>query len=325
MIVLPGCVPEIVERKLDNIVWPPPPAEPRIRFIEEILSKDDLGNKDRGGWLRNLIAGDEGSEDRLKKPYGIAVDDSRRIYVTDIGRVFVFDKRNRTLSFIGRGPETVRLSIPIGIAVSPDNKVYISDTTYGKIFMYKSDGRFIDSIGKDELKGPSGLVIDAKRKRLYVADTKKNVVIVYSLDGNVIFSIDGRDTEKGKFNFPTNIAVDREGNIYVVDSGNLTIQIFNPDGKFLGAISGGGKSGLFVRPKGIAVDSKGNVYVVDAAAQKFFVFDKKGKLSFSVGESGVEPGQFFMPAGIAIDPEDRIYIVDQMNGRVQIFQCLERK
>lgn len=325
IIVLWSCVAPEVERKPVITIWPPPPAEPKIRFIEEISSGEYVKAETKGGWLERLIGGEEGVEDRLKRPYGVAVDRDSRIYVADVGRVFVFDKKNNSLSFIGDSPGKGQLKMPIGVAVDPDRRVYVSDVTSDRVFIYNRDGRFTGAIGyTGELISPSGLAIDAIRERLYVADTKKNTVRIYTLDGKFLFSLGEHDAHKGKFSFPTNIAVDSEGNIYVVDTGNFRVQVFNPDGEFLKTI-GDGRASLFARPKGIAIDSEGRIYVVDAAIQKFYIFDKEGNLFFSLGGGGMEPGQFSVPAGIAVDAEDRIYVVDQLNGRVQVFQYLNDK
>jgi len=323
-----GCAFEEVERKPGkpvNTVWPLPPAEPKIKFVEIIESKDDLQPGTKSGWLKNFIGGEEDIENRLRRPYGVAIDRDGRIYVADVGRVFVFDKKNNSLSFIGDRVGTGQLKMPIGVAVAPDGKVYVSDVTSKRIFIYNRSGEFIKAIGHaGELKNPSGIAVDSAKDRLYVADTRINSVRAYTLDGRFLFAIEGLEADKGKLSFPTNIAVDSHGNIYVVDTGNFRVQVYNSEGKFLKTISGS-KPKSFVRPKGIAIDSEGNMYVVDAALQKIFIFDKEGNFFLEVGEAGMEPGQFSMPAGIAADAEDRIYVVDQLNARVQVFQYLGEK
>lgn len=318
-----GCAPE-VEKKPFNTTWPLPPAEPKVRHIEIIESGDDMIAPAKSDWVKRLIGGEEDIETRLRRPYGVAVDDEGRIYVTDVGRVFVFDKKKNTIFFIGnKGKE--QLKMPIGIAVDSDGKVYVADAAYDRVFIYKDDGNFIGTIGvAGEMKSPAGLAIDKTKGRLYAADTKKNIVMAYALDGKPIFTIEGYGMGKGRFNFPTNIAVDAEGNIFIVDTGNFSVQVFSPDGIYLRTIKGG-RPKLFARPKGIAFNSEGNMLIVDAASQKVFVLQKDGSLLFTVGEGGIEPGQFSVPAGIAVDAADRVYVVDQMNGRVQVFQYLSEK
>lgn len=323
-----GCAFEEGERKPVkpvNTVWPLPPAEPKIKFVGIIESKDDLQPGAKSGWLKNFIGGGEDVGGRLIRPYGVTVDKEGRIYVTDVGRVFVFDRKSGSLSFIGDKAGKGQLKMPIGAAVTADGKVYVSDVTAQKLFVYNRNGEFIRAIGQaGELKNPSGMAVDSANDRLYVADAKINTVRAYTLDGKFLFVIEGLEADKGKLSFPTNIAVGSHGNIYVVDTGNFRVQVYNSEGKFLKTISGS-KPKLFVRPKGIAIDSEGNMYVVDAALQKIFIFDKEGNFFLEVGEGGMEPGQFSVPAGIAADAEDRIYVVDQLNARVQVFQYLGEK
>ncbi len=324
MVALWSCAPE-VEKKPVNIVWPPSPAEPKIELVEIISSEDDVKAEAEGGWLKSLIGDEKGFEGRLMRPYGVAVDRDGRIYVTDAGRVFIFDKKNKNLSFIVEKLGSERLKMPIGVAIGPDGRVYVSDATSDRVFIYNRECKCIGAIGSaGEFRSPAGLAIDTVRGSLYVADTKKHSVRAYTLDGKFLFSLGEHDSDKGRFSFPTNIAVDSEGKIYVVDTGHFRVQVFNPDGKFFGTIEGGRPS-LFARPKGIAIDSEGHIYVVDAASQKIYILNKEGELFLSIGGGGIEPGKFSVPAGIAVDAEDRIYVADQLNARVQVFQYLSEK
>jgi DNA-binding beta-propeller fold protein YncE len=64
----------------------------------------------------------------------------------------------------------------------------------------------------------------------------------------------------GQFNQPKGLALDLDGNVYVADSGNDRIQMFDPDGVFLGSM---GNSHSLNNPEGVSVDSHYNVYVAD--------------------------------------------------------------
>ncbi len=322
MIGVTACVPP-VEKKVWDIIWPPPPEEPRIKYVEILQSSLDV--EEPSGMIKFLLGTDVVHV--LRKPYGVAVDKDGRVYVTDIGRVFVFDKKNRKFSFIGAEQGAGRLRSPIGITISQDGRVYVSDTTSDRVFVYNSKGKFMTAIGhKGEFESPSGLAIDEKRGRLYIVDAKKHNVKAYKFDGGLLMTIGERGSDVGKFNFPTNIAVDSAGNFYVVDTGNFRVQVFDPDGKHIRTIGRiGDMPGNFAMPKGIAIDSEDNFYVVDAAFQNFQIFNKEGQLLLFVGEGGINPGQFSMPAGIFIDDKDRIYVVEQLTRRVHVFQYLSEK
>lgn len=317
-----GCAS--VKKEVD-IVWPLPPEEPKIKFVE--IFKSDKDVEEKGGFSKAILGEETGNA--LTRPYGVATDAEGRIYATDIGRVFVFDKKNKKLSFIGDEPGTGKLRVPIGIAVSREGKVYVADSQSKRIFVYDLKGNLLTAFGKQgELDDPSGVAIDEKRGRLYVVDTKKHNVSVYNLaDGNLLKTFGERGTgELGKFNLPTNITLDRAGNLYVVDTGNFRIQILDPDGKPIKSIGKlGDRLGNFSRPKGIALDSEDNIYVVDSAFENIQIFNKDGQLLLVVGDGGPAPGKFQLPSGIFIDDDDRIIVADGMNGRLQVLQYLGEK
>ncbi|RJQ16393.1 MAG: 6-bladed beta-propeller [Nitrospiraceae bacterium] len=319
-----ACTPA-PDKKVHNILWPLPPDDPKIKFIETFGSSKDFEEEDN--LLQAIISGEK-TEFELTKPYGVTVDNEGRIYVTDIGRIFIFDRKAKKTDFIGAEIDSVSLKTPIGIAISREGKIYVTDTAYDKIFVFSLAGELLTALGaKGEFENPGGLAIDEKRRRLYVVDTRQHNVRAYStIDLGLLMTIGERGSNNGNFNFPTNIALDGEGNIYVVDTNNFRVQIFNPDGKHIKTIGRiGDAPGSFARPKGIAIDSEGHIYVVDAAFQNFQIFDKNGQLLLFVGEAGYGNGQFFLPAGIFIDSEDRIYVVDQLNKRVQVFEYLGEK
>lgn len=317
-----ACAPAPERKKID-LVWPLPPDEPKIKFVDMISSTLDLGKKTG---LAETLFGEERIE-AFNKPYGVAVDKEGKIYVTDIGRVWVLDLENRTYDFIGAEAGTGQLRVPIGAATASDGRVFVTDTAADRVYVYVK-GRYAAALGQTgEFESPSGVALDEVRGLVYVADAKKHIVNVYRLnDYSKIRTIGKRGTETAEFNFPTNIAVDAEGNVYVVDTGNFRVQIFDHEGKYLKTIGKlGDTPGSLARPKGIAIDSEGHIYVIDAAFQNYQIFDKDGNLLLFVGGAGVEPGQFLLPAGIAIDKEDKIYVVNQIPANLQIFQYLGEK
>jgi DNA-binding beta-propeller fold protein YncE len=308
------------DRKAIDLVWPLPPDPPRIKFVDIIMSSLDLGKKRS---VTELLFGAE-KPMTFTKPYGVAVGRDGKIYVTDVGRVIVLDRENRDYSLLGVDPGTGQLRVPIGIASTNDGRIIVSDVGAARVYVY-FDGRVIAVLGKTgEFESPSGVAIDEKNGILYVVDSKKHQVKSYTLnDYKPLGAIGKRGTQDGEFNYPTNIAVDDEGKLYVVDTGNFRVQVFDALGNLVKTIGQiGDTPGSLARPKGIAIDSEGHIYVVDAAFQNFQIFNQEGQLLLFVGSAGTEPGKFLLPAGIAIDGEDRIYVVDQYPGGIQIFQYL---
>jgi DNA-binding beta-propeller fold protein YncE len=115
--------------------------------------------------------------------------------------------------------------------------------------------------------------------------------------------------------------VSRTGEIYVTDTWNSRVQVFDGTGKFVREFGGHGVlPGSFVRPKGVAVDVDGHVYVADAEFNNFQILSAEGQSMLAVGAYGNNPGQFALIAGISIDNNNRIYVTDQLRGRVQVFQ-----
>ena len=117
----------------------------------------------------------------------------------------------------------------------------------------------------------------------------------------------------GQFSFPTGVATDPSGNVYVADSGNGRIQKFTANGTFLTKWSSG-----FINLVAVATDASGNVYTTESSG-RIQKFTADGTLLTQWGSSGTGDGQFVQAAGIAADPSGSIYVVDSGNGRIQKF------
>ena len=305
-------------------VWPLPPDPPRIRFVTAYHGLDDFKKK-KSRWKSMLLGPDEQMQiDQLMKPYGVAAANDGRVFVTDTAgrRVFVFDPTAKTVGFIGdKGPG--KISKPVGVALDNHGNAFVADATLKRVFGYTSDGRLSIAIGREgELQNPSGLTIDRERHYLYVADAKRHQVLCYSAaDGSFIREIGKRGVEPGEFNFPTNLAVDRQGRLYVTDTLNFRVQVFDNTGAFIRSIgSQGDGPGHLNRAKGIGVDSDGHIYVADTSFNNFQIFDGEGNVLLFVGTTGSGAGEFLLPAGLYVDDHDRIYVADQGNARVQVFE-----
>jgi DNA-binding beta-propeller fold protein YncE len=118
--------------------------------------------------------------------------------------------------------------------------------------------------------------------------------------------------------------VDKEGNVYVTDTLNNRVEIFDADGAFISEFGTPGDGpGHFARPKGIAIDSDGHIWVADEVQCRVQVFNKEGQLLIYLGERGVYPGQFQVLYGIAADNHNnRIITSEQFPGRVQVFRYI---
>ncbi len=133
--------------------------------------------------------------------------------------------------------------------------------------------------------------------------------------------------DDGEFSSPTGVAVDKEGNIYVADTDNHSIQKFDKDGKFLARWGGDPDSveGSFYYPRGLATDPEGFVYVADSGNNRVQKFDSEGNCmqawgKFGFAWRGAEMGQFDVPWGVTTDHRGSLYVTDTSNARVQKFQ-----
>ena len=309
----------------EQLVWPLPPQEPRIAFVQSINSSQDIGAEKRS-FLQKLVFGQQGPQVFLVKPYGVTTDSRGYIYVTDTGRprVAVFDPSGKKAWYMGdqgRG----QLTLPIGITSGPDDSIYVCDAGQKQVVVYGPDGVVNNTIGNPTiLQNPTGVALDWERQYLYVADTKDHSVLVFALDSGVVLKkLGGPGVGPGQFNGPTNLFVDAQGHLYVTDTLNFRIQVFDPQGNYLFEFGqAGDTAGSFARPKGVGVDSFGHIYVIDAAFNNFQIFNDQKRLLLFVGTGGSAPGQFRLPAGIHIGAANQIYIVDQLNRRIQVFRFL---
>jgi sugar lactone lactonase YvrE len=120
---------------------------------------------------------------------------------------------------------------------------------------------------------------------------------------------------------PRGMALDRQGNVYVVDTGNARIVKYDRDGKFLTQWGQSGQAdGQFdFANSGIALDQEGNVYVADGGNQRIQKFDANGRFLLKWGSDGFGPGQFKVPTGIVVDSQGNIYVGDYVAARIQKF------
>lgn len=320
------------EKKVPDLVWPLPPEKPRIKYLGSLSNNEDVEPPKKKGWLQKLINEEEATQIiGMVRPMGVAVDSKERIFVADSLRaaIFVFDLKTKKMDVWGtqgRG----RLLNPFGIAIDKNDNVYVSDTAQKRVNVYNSNGELVASVikvGNEIITSPVGLAIDDARNRLLIVDSRAHKIFICDLnqlDKGIAFGKKGDGDSE--FYFPSYVAVDNEGRIYVSDTLNFCVKIFDKDFKFIRRLGEHGTGmGMFDRPKGIAVNSEGHIYVADAAFSNIQIFNSEGQLLLFVGSFGFEPGFFRLPAGLFIDKRDRIYVADQINRRIQMFQYLAEK
>ena len=302
-----------------QLVWPPPPDEPRIAYVESISNPADAGVKaSMFRRLSNWLSGARQGGELLSRPFGVALDESGNFCITDTGAkaVCYFDRAAKHW-YRWEQVGGVGFASPVAVAKT-GNVIYVADSSLGAILAFDLDGKLLFRI-TGELARPSGLAISGGH--LLVADAADHCIDIFDLGGKFLSRFGARGDGDGEFNFPTHVTADTHGNIYVTDSMNSRVQVFDAKGNFERQIGGPGDGpGSFSRPKGVAVDGSGRIFVVDAIFGNVQIFGSDGQLLLDFGQPGSGPGEFYLPSGITIGRDNLIYVADSYNGRVQVFK-----
>ena len=330
---------------IDNLVWPNPPAVARIRYLNMFVGQeidwsmfDKKARKPKQKWMDRLAGtkpkGEQIDADKIPyqmiRTYGVAADGKGNIYAADqgVGAIFIFNPETHQTTLIRNGKEAHFGQI-IGIALDDNGRMFVTDDKFRQILVFNEQHQQETAFGSDILARPGGIAIDTENRFLYVVDTGNDVVDVFDADSLKLLrkiGVPGKNhtlTDPGTFSLPTNVAVDKDGNVYVTDTLNARVEIFDADGNF---VSQFGKRGdgtwQLERPKGIAVDCDGHIWVVDSVQDRVKVFNREGRLLIYFGTHGGYPGQFKDAYGIAIDKSNRVITSEQFPGRVQVFRYI---
>jgi len=140
-------------------------------------------------------------------------------------------------------------------------------------------------------------------------------------------SIGREGVDDGEFSSPTGIALDKDGNIYVADTDNHSIQKFDKTGKFIARWGGepSPEEGSFYYPRGLAIGANDTLYVADSGNNRVEKFDLEGNVmqawgKFGFAWRGADLGKFDVPWGLATDQEGNLYVSDTSNSRIQKFK-----
>lgn len=243
-----------------------------------------------------------GAAARFYSPFGVAVDTA--------GNVYVADSFNHTVRKITAGGivttlagsaqsggktdgagTAARFDQPFGIAADANGNVYVSDATANTIRKISSAGVVSTLAGLGGTAGsadgagtsarftvPYAVAVDTAGT-VFVVDHGNHTIRKVTADG-VVTTMAGTAGSAGstdgsgaaaRFRYPSGVAVDRAGNVFVADTDNHLIRQITPSGEVTtvggsgnpGSTAGVGTAARFFNPKGVAADAAGRIYVAD--------------------------------------------------------------
>lgn len=259
------------------------------------------------------------ANNRLAGPLGLAVDYSGNLYVADFlnNRVLEFDDPSQDSGdiiaervfgqpdFVTRlsGTTTAKLDGPRMVALDLRGRLVVSDTYNRRVVGYNAplttDG-IGDKLWTTNMNDPYGVAFDLQGN-LYVSQRTFNRVFEFDLGfegddtadrvfGQTSFNLAVQGVGDANLNGPRGICVDFNGNLYVTDSGNNRIVIFN--------------SPLLVTPPGVITEPAGGLI---------------GQLNFTANSPSTTSSTFNTPSGCDFNPSGSLFVADTANGRALRF------
>lgn len=262
-----------------------------------------------GVWTGTGEAGD-----KFANPNGIAVDANDNVYIADTGgkRVVKFGKDGKFIEVWKASEGDGAFESPVAITASPNGHIYVLDKATGFVQWFSPDGKFVGKLGGpgSGFYNPQGL--GASKDAVYVADTGAGRAAKYSATGEKLLDLAKRGTGEGAANEPTDVEIDSDGTILILDGSTSQLLRYTEDGKYQGVVevSSTGSGHLVRLPDGTYL-------VTDPYKDRLGRWDKAGTIVATYGGSGDQEGKFKLPTGVGVDSAGNVYVVDAQNNRVQ--------
>lgn len=271
-----------------------------------------------------LVIGSQGrSPGYFIKPRSLTVDGSDNLYVVDMtGRVQKFDAEG-TFVLQWQMPELER-GKPKGMGIDSQGNIIVIEPHYSRVNHFTSDGILVKQWGN---YGTSEGLLTLPRS---VAIGLNGHLIISEYQGaerlqvfqepamNFLFAIGSQGSEVGHFNRPEGVTCDKAGNLYVADSCNHRIQVFDPTGTWLKAFGEpGSDAGSMSYPYDLVWDHQNHLYVCEFGNSRIQVLNDQGKTLEILGGPGSAVGKLSNPWSIALDSTGSLYVADAANHRVQ--------
>jgi len=302
----------------------------------------------------------------LDSPNGVAVDALGNVYIADTDNYRVTKVNTSGVmttvagtggyGYVGDGgpANLAQIGPPYALAVDGAGNLYISDIGFDVVRKVTPSGTISTVAGNGfsgysgdggpatsaELYFPNGLAVDGAGT-LYIADSENlrirkvdpsGIIATIAGNGTCCYSGDGGSATSARIAYPSGVAVDAAGQLYIADTSNERIRKVSPAGTIAtfagnGVYGYGGDGGPAVNaqlrgPEGVALDTAGNLYIVDSGNARIRVVNAAGALTTLVGggtnDGGLGVfGQLNQPSGVARDNAGNTYIADTNNNRIR--------
>uniref|UniRef100_A0A182NK88 SMP-30/Gluconolactonase/LRE-like region domain-containing protein n=1 Tax=Anopheles dirus TaxID=7168 RepID=A0A182NK88_9DIPT len=234
------------------------------------------------------------SHEELSYPQGVTFDPERKeLFVSDKWKhcIFVFSRDGQLLrKLCSKGDQAGQLRSPEGIAFCSSDCLFVCDTGNDRIqCLTTTDGKVLSQFGrltKDQLAKASQAKISSR-----MVDLKN----------------------------PTDIAIQKDSCVLVLDAGNRRVKLFSKYGEQLLEFGQTGTiNGQFQYPEVIGVDPAGFILVGDGGNAKILVYRPNGQFVTALGSRGDSAGKFNWISGICVSKDWEIVISDYKNHTVQL-------
>ncbi len=277
---------------------------------------------------------------QLNGPRGLALDSQGNLYIADTGNNRIRKVSPQGVITTFAGSTAGAFASPRGVAVDASGNVYVADTNNDRIVKVTPSGQL--SVPLTDVPLPNGMALDGGGN-LYIAAAGIHCIVklppvgeasVIVGNGAAGFSGDGANALAASLRSPTDIVVDRNGTLYIADSGNGRIRRVSSQGTittmagasvqgFTGDI-GDATLARLSSPQGLALYAGGDLLIAEAGAHRVRKVDTSGIIRTVAGaDHGRGDGgpateaSLQRPRNVVLDRQENLVIADTENHRVR--------